>query len=62
MKYLHDNGFRILPMIDLRYSDNTNSLYLVNNPNWPSLYKVSLSGSCTRTTASSILFLIFTIN
>jgi peptidoglycan/xylan/chitin deacetylase (PgdA/CDA1 family) len=33
MKYLHDNGFRVLPMISLRYSENTNSLYLIDNPN-----------------------------
>ncbi len=31
MKYLHDNGFRVLTMRDLRYDDNTNSLYLVNS-------------------------------
>jgi peptidoglycan/xylan/chitin deacetylase (PgdA/CDA1 family) len=32
MKYLHDNGFRVLTMRDLRYDDSTNSLYLVNAP------------------------------
>jgi peptidoglycan/xylan/chitin deacetylase (PgdA/CDA1 family) len=32
MKYLHDNGFRVLTMTNLRYDDNTNSLYLVNAP------------------------------
>ena len=31
IKYLHDNGFRVLTMRDLGYDDNTNSLYLVNN-------------------------------
>jgi hypothetical protein len=31
MKYLHDNGFRVLTMRDLGYDDNTKSLYLVNN-------------------------------
>jgi Polysaccharide deacetylase len=32
MKYLYDNGFRVLTMRDLGYDDNTNSLYLVNVP------------------------------
>jgi len=32
MKYLHDNGFRVLTMRDLGYDDSTNSLYLVNAP------------------------------
>jgi maleate cis-trans isomerase len=32
MKYLHDNGFRVLAMRDLGYDDNTNLLYLVNVP------------------------------
>jgi peptidoglycan/xylan/chitin deacetylase (PgdA/CDA1 family) len=31
IKYLHDNGFRVLTMRDLSYDDNTKSLYLVNN-------------------------------
>ena len=30
MKYLHDNGFRVLTMRDLRYDDNTKSLYYTN--------------------------------
>ena len=32
MKYLHDNGFRVLTMRNLAYDDNTNSLYIVNAP------------------------------
>ena len=32
MKYLYDNGFRVLTMRDLGYDDNTNSLYLANVP------------------------------
>ena len=32
MKYLHDNGFRVLTMTDLKYSQNTNSLYLGDIP------------------------------
>jgi hypothetical protein len=32
MKYLHDNGFRVLTMRNLAYDNNTNSLYLVNVP------------------------------
>ena len=30
IKYLHDNGFRVLTMRDLSYDDNTKSLYLAN--------------------------------
>jgi peptidoglycan/xylan/chitin deacetylase (PgdA/CDA1 family) len=32
MKYLHDNGFRVLTMRNLGYDYNTNSLYLLNVP------------------------------
>ncbi|HZI70636.1 MAG TPA: hypothetical protein VFD60_05695 [Nitrososphaeraceae archaeon] len=28
MKYLHDNGFRVLTMADLGYDENSNSLYI----------------------------------
>ena len=32
MKYLHDNGFRVLTMANLGYDTNTNSLYIKGNP------------------------------
>jgi hypothetical protein len=28
MKYLHDNGFKVLAMSDLGYDENSNYLYL----------------------------------
>ncbi|HET7149244.1 MAG TPA: polysaccharide deacetylase family protein [Candidatus Nitrosopolaris sp.] len=28
MKYLHDNGFKVIPMSDLGYNENTNSMYI----------------------------------
>ena len=28
MKYLHDNGFRVIPMSDLGYDESTNSMYI----------------------------------
>ena len=28
MKYLYDNGFKVLTMSNLKYNQNTNSLYL----------------------------------
>jgi len=31
MKYLHDNGFRVLTMANLGYDTNTNSLYINGN-------------------------------
>jgi peptidoglycan/xylan/chitin deacetylase (PgdA/CDA1 family) len=31
MKYLHDNGFKIIPMSDLRYDQITNYMYIRNN-------------------------------
>jgi peptidoglycan/xylan/chitin deacetylase (PgdA/CDA1 family) len=31
MKYLHDNGFKVLTMADLGYDENNNVLYLKNN-------------------------------
>jgi len=32
MKYLHDNGFKVLMMSDLQYNDSSNSLY-IKEPN-----------------------------
>ena len=29
MKYLHDNGFKVLTMSDLGYDENSNSLYIM---------------------------------
>jgi len=26
MKYLHDNGFKVIPMSDLAYDESTNSM------------------------------------
>jgi len=31
MKYLHDNGFKVIPMSDLRYDQITNYMYIRNN-------------------------------
>jgi len=31
MKYLHDNGFRVLTMANLGYDTSTNSLYVHGN-------------------------------
>jgi hypothetical protein len=31
MKYLHDNGFKVIPMSDLRYDQITNNMYISNN-------------------------------
>jgi peptidoglycan/xylan/chitin deacetylase (PgdA/CDA1 family) len=31
MKYLHDNGFRVITMSDLGYNENSKSLYIRNN-------------------------------
>jgi peptidoglycan/xylan/chitin deacetylase (PgdA/CDA1 family) len=31
MKYLHDNGFKVIPMSDLRYDQITNYMYVRNN-------------------------------
>jgi hypothetical protein len=28
MKYLHDNGFNVLPMSDLGYNQTTNLMYI----------------------------------
>jgi len=28
MKYLHDNGFKVIPMSDLRYDQITNYMYI----------------------------------
>jgi hypothetical protein len=28
MKYLHDNGFKVIPMSDLGYDESTNSMYI----------------------------------
>jgi hypothetical protein len=28
MKYLYDNGFRVLTMADIGYDENSNSLYI----------------------------------
>ena len=28
MKYLHDNGFKVIPMSDLRYDTNTDFMYI----------------------------------
>ncbi len=28
MKYLHDNGFKVIPMSDLRYDEGTNYMYI----------------------------------
>jgi len=28
MKYLHDNGFKVIPMSDLRYNESTNYMYI----------------------------------
>lgn len=28
MKYLHDNGFKVIPMSDLSYDENTNYMYI----------------------------------
>jgi hypothetical protein len=28
MKYLHDNGFKVIPMSDLGYDENTNFMYI----------------------------------
>ena len=28
MKYLHDNGFKVIPMSDLGYDENTHFMYL----------------------------------
>jgi hypothetical protein len=33
MKYLHDNGFKVLTMADLKYDENSNYLYIRNNNN-----------------------------
>ena len=30
MKYLHDNGFKVITMTDLGYDENSNSLYIKN--------------------------------
>ena len=32
MKYLYDNGFKVLTMSNLKYNQNTNSLYLGDVP------------------------------
>jgi hypothetical protein len=31
MKYLHDNGFTVLTMADLKFDKNTNTLRVINN-------------------------------
>ena len=31
MKYLHDNGFKVITMSDLGYDENSRSLYIKNN-------------------------------
>ena len=31
MKYLHDNGFKVLKMYDLGYDENSKYLYIKNN-------------------------------
>ena len=31
MKYLHDNGFKVIPMSDLNYDESTNYMYTSNN-------------------------------
>jgi hypothetical protein len=31
MKYLHDDGFKVIPMSDLRYDHITNYMYIRNN-------------------------------
>ena len=28
MKYLHDNGFKVIPMSDIGYDENTECLYI----------------------------------
>ena len=28
MRYLHDNGFKVIPMDDIRYNENTRYMYL----------------------------------
>ena len=28
MKYLHDNGFKVIPMSDLGYDESTNYMYI----------------------------------
>jgi hypothetical protein len=28
MEYLHDNGFKVIPMSDLRYDERTNYMYI----------------------------------
>jgi hypothetical protein len=30
MKYLHDNGFRLIPISDLSYDESTNHIYIKN--------------------------------
>jgi hypothetical protein len=37
MKYLHDNGFKVLTMADLKYDENNNYLYIkaTNHSNFP---------------------------
>jgi hypothetical protein len=30
MRYLHDNGFRVITMADLGYDESSNSLYVKN--------------------------------
>jgi hypothetical protein len=37
MKYLHDNGFKVLTMADLAYDENNNYLYIktTNHSNFP---------------------------
>jgi len=31
MKYLHDDGFKVIPMSDLRYDQITKDMYIRNN-------------------------------
>jgi hypothetical protein len=31
MKYLYDNGFKVIPMSDLGYDERTNYMYIRNN-------------------------------
>ena len=33
MKYLHDNGFKVIPMSDLGYDEQTQHMYIKNNNN-----------------------------
>ncbi|MGB8032560.1 MAG: polysaccharide deacetylase family protein [Nitrososphaeraceae archaeon] len=54
MKYLHDNGFKVLTMADLGYDENNNYLYIKTTTNHSSVTNVQANNSSSNNNVHTI--------